>query len=238
MSKKRKPKLLDPPRKKKVGLSEDDRALWEKVAESVNPLKSRPTQSFLLERSANDQTFVKSEAEPSATRANDEGVPAVSPVRPNAFNRPSTHQQAEPASRPSGTRSTPGLAKFEHKKARRLRSGAIAIDARIDLHGMRQDEARLALKTFLFSSRARGCRWVLVITGKGTRHNLTNAGGHDMSPFDGTSGRERGVIRRRVPEWLGEADFRSVVVSYTGAAANHGGSGAIYVQLRSTKKNG
>jgi DNA-nicking Smr family endonuclease len=40
------------------------------------------------------------------------------------------------------------------------------------------------------------------------------------------------VLKRNVPRWLEEPDVRSIVVSYTTAAIQHGGEGAIYVHLR------
>jgi DNA-nicking Smr family endonuclease len=44
--------------------------------------------------------------------------------------------------------------------------------------------------------------------------------------------RQRGVLRRSVPLWLTEPDLRSVVLSVSEASPKHGGSGALYVQLR------
>jgi DNA-nicking Smr family endonuclease len=118
----------------------------------------------------------------------------------------------------------PDLAAFDRKAARRLRQGQIEIEARIDLHGLRQHEAHGALRRFLLSCFARGFRWVLVITGKG--------GPQRPRDDDGWSAPERGVLRKSVPQWLAEPELRSVVVSFTPAAIPHGGEGALYVQLR------
>ncbi|MFX8848559.1 Smr/MutS family protein, partial [Acinetobacter baumannii] len=52
---------------------------------------------------------------------------------------------------------------------RHLASGKAEIDARLDLHGLRQSEARYRLIHFIRSAHDRGCRVVLVITGKGAR---------------------------------------------------------------------
>jgi DNA-nicking Smr family endonuclease len=35
-----------------------------------------------------------------------------------------------------------------------------------------------------------------------------------------------------VPRWLAEPDLRPYIVSFTTAAAKHGGEGALYVHLR------
>jgi DNA-nicking Smr family endonuclease len=77
-----------------------------------------------------------------------------------------------------------------------------------------QVEAHTALVHFLRRAQRHGGRFVLVITGKGTR-----AG-------------ERGVLRRQVPLWLGLPDLRDVVVGFEEAHAAHGGEGALYVRLR------
>jgi DNA-nicking Smr family endonuclease len=105
-------------------------------------------------------------------------------------------------------------------------SGKTAIDARLDLHGMRQRDARSELHAFLRAAQARNCRTVLIITGKGDaasdRDHLARALGEP----------QRGVLRRSVPQWLEEPELRSVVLSYTAAGARHGGGGALYVLLR------
>jgi DNA-nicking Smr family endonuclease len=102
------------------------------------------------------------------------------------------------------------------------------VEARIDLHGMRQSEAHAALRRFLFDAYAKGRRWVLVITGKGAPARSGRA------PEEAEYGREeeRGVLRRNVPRWLAEPELRAIVVGFTPAAVRHGGEGALYVQLR------
>lgn len=122
------------------------------------------------------------------------------------------------------TPTTPPLADFEHRHRRKLARNVEAIDARLDLHGMRQREAHGALRAFLFASAARGHRYVLVITGKGVRAEIERT--RDFTQ------EERGVLRRLVPQWLAEPEFRAIVLSYTAASVRHGGEGALYVRLR------
>ena len=43
---------------------------------------------------------------------------------------------------------------------------------------------------------------------------------------------ERGVLRRRVPLWLGLPELRSLVVGFEEAHIGHGGAGALYVRVR------
>jgi len=100
-----------------------------------------------------------------------------------------------------------------------LRRGRLAIDARIDLHGMVQAEAHAALTGFLLRARAAGHAYVLVVTGKG--------GSGYAEAFA-----ERGVLRRSVPHWLRGPDLRGIVLGFEEAARHHGGGGALYVRLR------
>src|SRR5690606_16889505 len=50
----------------------------------------------------------------------------------------------------------------------KLAKGRLPIEARVDLHGMTQDEAYSLLFSFLHRAHAAGLRYVLVITGKGS----------------------------------------------------------------------
>ena len=158
-------------------------------------------------------------------------LPAAAPpkLEPGPKPRPKAPAQAKPApSLPLAqpVRKAPPLADFDRRAVRQVASGKTGIDGRIDLHGMRQRDARGELRAFLFAAQARGARTVLVITGKGgppSEHdNLAAALGKP----------QRGVLRRSVPQWLEEHDLRTVVLSFTAASPRHGGDGALYVQLR------
>lgn len=119
----------------------------------------------------------------------------------------------------------PVLAEFDRRKVRHIARGKTEIDARLDLHGLRQSEARYRLVGFLHSARDRGHRTVLVITGKG--------GSAAVDPLAHALGEpQRGVLRRLVPQWLQEPELRMLVVSFTTASIRHGGDGALYVHLR------
>ena len=110
-----------------------------------------------------------------------------------------------------------------HKKVRR---GKIDIDARIDLHGMRQIEAQTALTGMITRTRAAQGRCVLVITGKGRPVDLSE---DFITP-------QPGVIRRRLPEWLAGSGIREHVAGYASASPRDGGSGAFYVLLKGLPK--
>ena len=111
----------------------------------------------------------------------------------------------------------PPLAPLGRRERSQLSRGRKEIDARLDLHGMTQAKAHRALLNFLHHASDDGMSFVLVITGKG----------RTVEP-----GAERGLLRRLVPEWLGLAEFRSVVVGFEHAHIGHGGEGALYVRVR------
>ena len=110
------------------------------------------------------------------------------------------------------------MPRLDRRLKQRLGRGLIAIDARIDLHGLTQAEAFGQLSAFLRRARRDGARTVLVITGKG-----------GMGDGDGPP---RGVLRRQVPLWLSATGLREGVIAFAPAHAEHGGSGALYVRLR------
>ncbi|PTM40418.1 Smr/MutS family protein [Bosea sp. 124] len=119
----------------------------------------------------------------------------------------------------------PPLAPLENRLRTQLRRGQQGVEAVIDLHGMRQDEAHLALRAFLRREQGRGTRLALVVTGKGAAGTVL-------------FGEERGVLRRVVPHWLRLPDLRPLVVGFEEAQARHGGSGALYVRLRRAREAG
>jgi DNA-nicking Smr family endonuclease len=115
----------------------------------------------------------------------------------------------------------PALTPLTRRMKRSVARGNEAIDAKLDLHGLTQHEAHAALLRFLRAASARDARLVLVITGKGK-----------ISGMRGDGERERGVLRRQVPQWLGLPEFREFVIGFEDAHIAHGGEGALYVRLR------
>lgn len=120
------------------------------------------------------------------------------------------------------------LAPLERRLRQRLSRGQIDVPMKLDLHGMRQAEAHAALRDFLDRAYQNDVRVVLVVTGKGRSSSLDDTGFHDHP----------GVLRRMVPHWLSEPDLRQVVLGFEEAARGHGGSGALYVRLRSNRRAG
>ena len=95
---------------------------------------------------------------------------------------------------------------------RKLRRGHWTLQAQLDLHGLRRDEARERLSEFIRLSARTGLRCVRVVHGKG----------------NGSPGRES-VLKQGVRRWLVQ---KSEVLAFTQARASEGGNGALIVLLR------
>jgi DNA-nicking Smr family endonuclease len=191
-------------------ISEDEAELWLTAMRATQRLTAKP-------RVAGSSTAANQPAhQPTAARV-------IAPTKRSQSTLPA--QSSAPAL-PVVGKEAPQLAKFDRRKARKIASGKVEIDGRIDLHGRREREAYSALRSFLIEAHGRGWRTVLIITGKG-RGRVS-----DYEHSQGSAIRDRGIIRRSVPRWLEESQFRLVVLGYTIAHPCHGGDGAFYVQLR------
>ncbi len=204
-------------RRGKGGLTSEDEALWTHVARSVTRMEQRRRIKAPV-NAGDDPEIIKGERE-------------ITPRAPEVVSPPTKgFVQPPPPNSPVAPRQ-PGPGTIEPRKAKRVAKGRDEIEARIDLHGMRQAEAHGALRGFLMRAHQNGLRMVLVITGKGRDDDQDR-----HAPFDMFQDRDRGVLRRNVPRWLAEPDLRSIVVGHTSASARHGGDGAFYVQLRNREK--
>lgn len=105
---------------------------------------------------------------------------------------------------------------IEPNRRHRIAREREEIGGRIDLHGMTQERAQLALERFLENAWNEGWRAVLVITGKGVQGD--------------------GVLRRRAPDWLGAPHLSHIVSGISEAHRRHGGAGALYVALKRKRR--
>lgn len=94
----------------------------------------------------------------------------------------------------------------------KLRRGHWVIQAKIDLHGMISDEARLYISTFISDCKKRGIRCVRIVHGKGL-------GSRNREP----------VLKHKLRGWLMQKDE---VIAYAEAKKQDGGSGAVIVLLK------
>ena len=138
------------------------------------------------------------------------------------------------AAKLSLSKSPPPITGFDRRTEQKLTRGNVEIESRIDLHGLGLEEARLRLLDFISHRRMQGIRLVLVITGKGA----SPFSGHTLHGRDHFYAPEReGRLRRQLPEWLHEAQFRTHVSGFQQAHPRHGGGGAFYVKLRRKREN-
>jgi DNA-nicking Smr family endonuclease len=105
--------------------------------------------------------------------------------------------------------------KIDERRKRHLIRGKADIDARLDLHGLTQDQAHIRLKSFILNCYNNHKRFVIVITGKG-------------KSSDGFGG----VIKKSTPHWLQFSDISPYIIGFEQAHINHGGAGALYVWIR------
>ncbi|MFD1943723.1 Smr/MutS family protein [Paradevosia shaoguanensis] len=180
--------------------------LWTEVKRTIVPL--RPEREIAPEPAGEPLPLPPAEP-PSAQLPRDWTVGSATSPAPQ---RPAIH-----------TRRTPKVERpIEPKLRRKLMRGQMEIDGTIDLHGMRQLEARAALVRFINARVNRGDRTVLVITGKGLKKTDETA----------TVIVERGVLRSMLPLWLNEPDLAPLVSGWGPSAQGHGGEGAFYVRLK------
>lgn len=206
-------------RPKKRGIpppTEDDRAVWQAVKETVSPKRLSTTKTFrgIINAAEKLPPTPQREATPSAS-----GKKLVAQTRysvaPDALL-----QSRRPAAIGTQARADlkPGeLNGLDRKRGERLRKGKLEIEGTLDLHGMTRDRAQVAVRGFITSSQSMGRRTVLVITGKGYQH------GSD------------GVLRSELPRWLNSEPLRSKIVAFDFAQPRHGGQGAYYVYIRKVR---
>ena len=188
--------------------AEDDAGLWLRAMRDTTPLSPRRRHSGEAEESPAGRSRAGSDTQ---------GGGASPPAAPGA-----AAGRAPPPKRPA----TAG--RLDKHLARRLKRGAQGVEDRLDLHGMTQREAHAELRRFIRDAAARGCRCVLVITGKGSRSD-GGSGARDPAP---------GVLRQSAPRWLGAPDLSPYVAGLETALPKHGGTGALYVQLRRGRSGG
>ena len=173
-------------------LTAEETELWRRAARAVTPLDDERAKALASQPAAPPRA------------EGDAAAPPASPVPPAAAPGPPARSAAAAPAAAHGT--------LDRRTAQRLRRGRVTIDAHFDLHGHTQSSGHAALLRFIEGARARGCRHVLVVTGRGS---------------DGG-----GILKRSVPRWLAEPAFHRHVVAFHEAGPRHGGAGALYVVLR------
>lgn len=99
-----------------------------------------------------------------------------------------------------------------------LHRGRFSVQAELDLHGMRLEEAKRQVERFIIECARAGLGCVRIVHGRG-QHSA-----------DG-----RAVLKEQVPRWLSTRRMSRRVVAFASARPCDGGAGALYVLLRRAK---
>ena len=174
-------------------LNPEDLKIWRHVTRSVSPL-----QGMTFRHPVDDDA------------ADDHGPPgpkAAAALIPETISRVQQRPVTPP---PLAMGST---ADIDRRTAQRFTRGEMAVDGRIDLHGLTLDQAHAALSAFVRGAHARGARCLVVVTGKGKGGSI-------------------GKIRTETPHWLNQTPLRSLILAVSEARHRDGGTGALYVLLK------
>ena len=169
-------------------LNPEEAELWARVAATIRPLSREPVAPRSQEKERQSNAVPK---------------PRVMP--------PQTAPKARSKPVPINERTLDGT------WDKRLRSGNVAPDRVLDLHGMNLDSAWAAIDRGLEQAIARGERVMLLITG----HHRP-----------GEPPVQRGRIRAAVHDWLAASRHAPQIAAVRGAHRRHGGGGSLYLVLR------
>jgi DNA-nicking Smr family endonuclease len=183
--------------KKGSGLSGDDVEAWKKVASGVKAYAGKKIHK------------PSAEPEEDEPETNIRFLWDVRDILPGEQRRPVSQKPL----------SIGDLTPLDKATAEKFQKGELRIQARLDLHGYRQDEASRALYQFIRDCYDHQKRCVLVITGKGRSADT-----------------KVGVLQQNVPRWLGLPGVRECIVAATYARPRDGGDGAIYVFIRRIRR--
>lgn len=185
------------PSKARPSSDEDEAALFREAIGGVNPVRAPKGRVQATPRTVDEIRIPTEEAE-SLTRLA-ELVTGEGPFELTG-----------------GTEFIEGAVKgFDDNVRKKLKAGTFALDATLDLHGLKRDEAKPVLERFIQDSRVAGRRCVLVITGRGLHSD-------DQVP----------VLKSAVQEWLTHGRPARQVLAFCSAQQKDGGAGAVYVLLR------
>ena len=193
-------------KRRRGGLSAEDRDLWSRYSrttEPLHPIAHTPTAGRVpLHRPKKPESGIA--------------------VPPFEIGQAARDRRPGQALAPTLREQVAGVPlRMDAKMHRRMRSGKLRPEAKIDLHGMTLDVAHPELTRFVLGAQAAGKRLILVVTGKG-KHR----------PGDGPIPNRLGVLKHQVPQWLRTPPLVGLVLQVTEAHRTHGGSGAYYVYLR------
>ncbi len=228
-------KKSDPPGKK-PRITKDDQTLWQRYGRLVTPIgddgkpmkkkvatgkpdqkaENMMRQAISKQQDGHDRAAARSHTSPKAgldeshlERLRDLGSYQTGRAVLHGHS-PDYHGHDSPFAK--------GL---DRRTRQKLRRGHLEIEGRLDLHGYNQEQAHSALIRFVEHAYAAGKRCLLVITGKG----LLSIEREES----------RGVLRRKLPQWVKDAPLNHMVLDCQIAQVKDGGGGAYYLLIRRKK---
>jgi len=172
----------------------EDNALWDYITKDIVPLHDDPSKETVPLQSEL-KTGARSKSQPTP--------PQVTDTTPQRSQKSDDHSPRQ----------------TDRRTSQRLKRGQINIDARVDLHGLNQNQAYDALMRVIPDAYNQGKRCILVITGKG---------GNRLDPLDNAMG----ILKQKTPEWLSQQPLSQYVLKTEPAKPKDGGNGALYVLLK------
>ena len=95
---------------------------------------------------------------------------------------------------------------------------------KLDLHGFSLSEANKVVKRFINEAFEKGCKQLLIITGKGLRSKVYN------NPYQS---KEMNVLKNSVPKFImSDEDLYHKITKISDASIKDGGEGAFYIFLK------
>ncbi|ARG99487.1 Smr/MutS family protein [Legionella micdadei] len=174
-------------------LSEEDKALFRKMMSDVKPLKKNDKISLV------------------STTAKNRKRESVTVTKTTTVYLSDYYAEEVQANTILSYTSSP----LPNKRLRELKTGKIPWQAKLDLHGLKPDDAKEALVKFIGQQFALAHRSLLIIHGKGSHKG------------------EAPVLKNLVNRWL--TQFPQVLAFHS-ALARDGGEGALYVLLKRQKE--
>lgn len=168
---------------------DDDEKLWDHVTKDIEPLKNKERLKGI-------------------DGPTDEKVSPKPPKKMRKAKTPHAEKTSTQDTKPRPHRHD-DKAGIDRRNWERFVKGKMPFDGRLDLHGMRQDEAHSAVKGFITRHYALKSRALIIITGKG-----------------------RGILRDNLKRWLEIDGLGNKILKIVPAQQKDGGSGAFYLLLK------
>lgn len=179
-------------------ISDEDKALFRESMRQVKPLANKTKR----------HTYHPTVSIDNKQRASFAIRRSEIPQEPSASNYYlSSYYQEEVQTNTTLSYCRHGIPK---KRFLEIKNGQFQIQATLDLHGLKPEDACDSLCKFIEQASISNHRYLLIIHGKGGRHG------------------EAPILKNRVNHWLPQLPQ---ILAFHSALPKHGGTGAVYVLL-------